>query len=199
MRGNFRSETSFLDAYVLEDGRRLLHKRGMARGLGLKSDGGNAFMKTISRPAIGSKMSPDLWRKIENPIVFKPLGGDPAHGYEGTILIEVCDAIIQARNEGALRASQIFLAAQAEMIIKGSAAKIGIMGLIDEATGYSDNNRNQRGRSQAMLHADAAYLLGMSFHEAGHAVVAWSLGVEVGDIHICGIGEGERRRSDRLR
>jgi len=27
-----------LDAYVLEDGRRLLHKRGMARGLGLKSD-----------------------------------------------------------------------------------------------------------------------------------------------------------------
>lgn len=129
-----------LDAYVLEDGRRLLHKRGMARGLGLKSDGGNAFMKTISRPAIGSRISEELWRKIENPIVFKPLGGDPAHGYEGTILIEVCDAIIQARNEGALRPSQLFLAAQAEMIVR-SAAKIGIMALIDEATGYSDNKR----------------------------------------------------------
>jgi hypothetical protein len=53
-----------LDAYVLEDGRRLLHKRGMARGLGLKSDGGNAFMKTISRPAIGSRISEELWKKI---------------------------------------------------------------------------------------------------------------------------------------
>jgi len=29
-----------LDCYVLEDGRRLFHKRGMARALTLKSDGG---------------------------------------------------------------------------------------------------------------------------------------------------------------
>jgi len=97
-------------------------------------------MKTISRVAIGSRISEDLWKKIENPIVFKPLGGDPAHGYEGAVLIEVCDAIIQARNEGALLPSQLFLAAQAEIIIR-SAAKIGIMALIDEATGYSDNKR----------------------------------------------------------
>jgi ATP-dependent Zn protease len=36
----------------------------------------------------------------------------------------------------------------------------------------------------------AAYLRGMAFHEAGHAVVAWSLKLPVGDIHIRGIGAG---------
>ena len=37
----------------------------------------------------------------------------------------------------------------------------------------------------------AAYLRGMAFHEAGHAVVAWSLNLPVGDIHIREIGAGD--------
>jgi ATP-dependent Zn protease len=36
----------------------------------------------------------------------------------------------------------------------------------------------------------ADYLRAMSYHEAGHAVVAWSFGVEVGNIHIREIGAG---------
>lgn len=53
----------------------------MAKALGLKSEGGNAFLKTISRKGIGSKIPDFLWEKIKNPLVFKPLNGDPAHGY----------------------------------------------------------------------------------------------------------------------
>lgn len=129
-----------LECYVLEDGRRLFHKRGMAKALTLKSDGGNAFMKTLSRKGLGSNINKDLREKIENPIVFKPLNGDPAHGYEATVLIEVCDAIVQARNDGNLVPSQRFLAAQAEIIIR-SAAKVGIVALIDEATGFIADKR----------------------------------------------------------
>lgn len=131
-----------LDVYVLADGdgRRLLHKRGMARAMGLKSTGGNAFMKTISRKGLGSKISPELWEKIENPIVFKPLNGDPAHGYEAVALIEVCDAIIQAKNDGVLKPRQMFMALQAEIIVR-SAAKLGIVALVDEATGYIADKR----------------------------------------------------------
>lgn len=41
------------------------------------------------------------------------------------------------------------------------------------------------------MEMDAAeYLRGMAFHEAGHAVVAWSLNLRVGDIHVRGIGAG---------
>lgn len=86
-----------IDVYVLWDRRRLVSKRAMARALGLKSDGGNAFLKTLSGKTIGSIIPDSLWEKINNPIVFSPLVGDPAHGYEATVLIEVCDALIEGR------------------------------------------------------------------------------------------------------
>lgn len=35
------------------------------------------------------------------------------------------------------------------------------------------------------------YLRAMSYHEAGHAVVAWSFGLEIGNIHIREIGAGD--------
>jgi ATP-dependent Zn protease len=42
-----------------------------------------------------------------------------------------------------------------------------------------------------MDYSEAAnYLRGMAYHEAGHAVVAWSFGLEVGEIHIREIGAG---------
>jgi P63C domain len=131
-----------VEVYVLEDRRRLIHKRGIARALGLKSEGGNAFMKTVSRPGLGSAISEKLWDKIRNPIVFKPLNGDPAHGYDATTFVEVCDAIIQAGHDGKLKPSQQFLAIQAEIIIR-SAAKLGIIALIDEATGYVDKQKEE--------------------------------------------------------
>lgn len=57
-----------------------------------KSEGGNAFIRTMSRKGIGSALTENQQEKIDNPIIFKPLNGDPGHGYEATALIEVCDA-----------------------------------------------------------------------------------------------------------
>jgi hypothetical protein len=124
-----------IDCYVLEGERRVIHKRGMARALGMKSAGGNVFTRTLQRKGLGSEIPQILAEKIENPIVFKPLSGDPGHGYEADILIDICDAIIEARNKGKLSPSQEFLAIQAESIIR-SVAKVGIAALVDEATGY---------------------------------------------------------------
>jgi len=134
-----------IDAYVLDDGRRVIHKRGMAKALGLKSDGGNAFMKTMNRQGLGSALSSELQQKIANPIIFKPLSGDPGHGYEATFLIEICDAIVQASRDGKLVTSQAFLAIQAEIIIR-AAAKLGIIALVDEATGYIADKRKEEYR-----------------------------------------------------
>ncbi|MCW6512633.1 P63C domain-containing protein [Lichenifustis flavocetrariae] len=134
-----------IDVYVLEDRRRLIHKRGIARALGLRSAGGNAFMKTISRKGLGSAISPELLTKIENPIEFIPLNGDPAHGYPAEVFIEVCDAIMSAARTGKLAQSQHFLGIQAEFIVR-SAAKIGIIGLIDEATGFIADKRREEYR-----------------------------------------------------
>ncbi|HWA18841.1 MAG TPA: P63C domain-containing protein [Devosia sp.] len=124
-----------LDCYVLEDGRRVFHKRGMAKALGLKSEGGNAFMRTMQRKGLGSQLPADLRAKIDNPINFKPLTQDLAHGYDADVLNEVAKAIVAADKEGKLTASQHGIAVQAE-ILTNAFAKVGVVALIDEATGY---------------------------------------------------------------
>lgn len=135
-----------LDCFVLEDRRRLFHKRGIAKALGMKSGGGNVLMRTLNRKGLGSVIPDKVREKFDNPIIFKPLkGGDPAHGFEATALIELCDAIWEARKQGKLRSQQEFLGVQAEIIIRAS-AKVGIIALIDEATGYILDKRREEYR-----------------------------------------------------
>jgi hypothetical protein len=133
-----------IDVYNLHDKRRLIAKNAMARALGLKSEGGNAFLRTVTRKGVRSAIGDELWDKIENPIFFRhvdtDLGGlgGVADGYEATTLIEVCDALMDAKNKKFLAPSQYFLARQAEIIIR-SCAKMGIIYLVDTATGYIED------------------------------------------------------------
>lgn len=124
-----------LECYVLEDGRRVFAKRGMARALGLKSEGGNAFLKTLSGKKLGSEINDELRENLENPIVFDIVGADPGHGFEAETLVDVCKAVVRAGDAGKLLDSQKPMAAQARAIIN-ALAKVGIAALIDEATGY---------------------------------------------------------------
>lgn len=124
-----------LDCYVLEDGRRLFHKRGMARALGLKSEGGNAFMRSMTRKGIGSELGSKLVERIGNPVIFKPLTQDLAHGYEADVLVDVCKAIIKADEGEKLSKSQHGLAIQARILLNAF-AKVGVVALVDEATGF---------------------------------------------------------------
>ncbi|MCW5648724.1 MAG: hypothetical protein KIS62_03140 [Ramlibacter sp.] len=123
-----------LDCYVLSDGRRVFHKRGMAKALGLKSEGGNAFIKTMQGKGLGSALPATLRERIDNPINFKPMVGDTGHGYEADILADVAKAIIKAGEDG-LTAAQQPLLAQAKILMHAF-AKVGVVALIDEATGY---------------------------------------------------------------
>lgn len=125
-----------LDCYVLADGRRVFNKRGMAKALGLKSEGGNAFIKTMQGKGLGSVIPAKLREKINNPINFKPLAMDLGHGYEADILADVAKAIISADEIGVgLTTAQQPLVAQAKILLHAF-AKIGVVALIDEATGY---------------------------------------------------------------
>ncbi|MEE9297282.1 MAG: P63C domain-containing protein [Phycisphaerae bacterium] len=58
-----------------------------------------------------------------------------AHGFEGTLLVDICTKYLEADEQGKLRPSQKKLAIQAAMVIR-SCAKVGIIALIDEATGF---------------------------------------------------------------
>lgn len=134
-----------LDCCVLKDRRRVFYKRGLAKTLGMKSGGGNVFLRTFNRKGIGSIVTDNVREKLENPIEFKTLRGDLAHGYEATTLIDICDVIMEAKRQGKLASSQHFLAIQAEIILR-SAAKVGITALFDEATGFIKDIRKEEYR-----------------------------------------------------
>lgn len=73
------------------------------------------------------------------PTVAFKVPGSPtiANGYEATLLIEICELYLEARLRKLLKASQLKLAIQSEIILR-SCAKVGIIALIDEATGYQE-------------------------------------------------------------
>lgn len=124
-----------LECYVLKDRRRVFHKKGMAQALGMKSEGGNVFLRAMNSKGLGSVIPEKVRHALDNPIIFKAISGDQAHGYEGWVLIEVCDAIWEADKQGKLGPGQGDLAKHAEIIMR-SAAKVGIVAMIDEATGF---------------------------------------------------------------
>jgi len=129
-----------IPCYVLDDGTRVLSQRGLTGGIGMSASGGSkageqrlaVFFDTLASKGTDIK---DLSTRIRNPIGFKPPGGGRAYGFEATILADICDVILAARQAGHLHEQQRHLAERAEILVRGF-ARVGIIALIDEATGY---------------------------------------------------------------
>lgn len=133
-----------LPCYVLDDGRRVLVQSGMLATLNMKqgtaaSRGiggrGDRLTKFIETKAINPYVPQQLREMITSPIRFKTPSGIIAHGYEATILADLCDVVLEAREKGKLNYQQDHIAKQCEILVRGF-AKIGIIALVDEATGY---------------------------------------------------------------
>lgn len=129
-----------IPCYVLEDGTRVLSQRGMVAGLGMTYGSGQGGADRLTGFAMGKGISPfinkDVLPLIENPIKFRhSSGGGVAFGYPATILADLCDAVLAARKAGALQKQQEHIAHQAEILVRGF-ARVGIIALVDEATGY---------------------------------------------------------------
>jgi hypothetical protein len=132
-----------LDCAVLEDGRRVLSQRGVNRALGRKH-GGEDFKR---RNAPGGELpvflgpanlrpyvSSELEVVVSKPIMYKQ-GGTVAHGVDASVLPQICDVWLKARDAGALKVAQLPAATQADILMRGL-AHVGIIALVDEATGY---------------------------------------------------------------
>ncbi|KTS37500.1 hypothetical protein NS228_16240 [Methylobacterium indicum] len=134
-----------IPAYVLEDGRRVLSLGGMVRSLGMSIGGtgagqrqGDRLVRFVHSQRISPFLSNDLSTRMNEPIRFRaPTGGTIASGYEATILPDICDAVLAARKAGALRKDQLHIADHCEILIRGL-ARVGIIALIDETTGYQE-------------------------------------------------------------
>jgi hypothetical protein len=78
----------------------------------------------------------DLAVAIENPIIFDSGAPIPTQGYEASVLVDLCDAILDAKDRGTLKTEQELRYASACYILTRAFAKVGIVALVDEATGY---------------------------------------------------------------
>src|SRR5687768_3013718 len=103
-----------LQCYVLDDEKRVLVQRGLTSSLGMSTGGGTGgaqrIVQFIESKSIISFISNDLRSRIKNPIKFKLPNGAMALGYEATILIDLCDAIIESRKQGFLHYQQNHIA-----------------------------------------------------------------------------------------
>ena len=131
-----------IQCYVLEGEKRVLSQRGIFHGLGAKRGGGGSGGAGLPRILASKAISPfvpsDLAAALKSPIEFQPPGGGrTAYGYEAEILPKVCKVYVDARQAGGLLPSQEHIAARADTLRDGL-ANIGIIGLVDEATGYQE-------------------------------------------------------------
>jgi len=119
-------------AHVLDDGRRVISQREVVGLLTGHVKGG--IQRYLGASSISRFVDPK--RIAEKTVEFLIPGNQArALGYEGTLLVEICDAYLKARDENLLTSQQLHLAKKADIIIR-ACAKVGIIALIDEATGY---------------------------------------------------------------
>jgi hypothetical protein len=78
----------------------------------------------------------DNVEQVGQTIPFR-MPGNPtvANGSEATRLIEICEKYLEAQDQRKLKRNQLNLAVQAGIIIR-ACAKVGIIALVDEATGF---------------------------------------------------------------
>jgi hypothetical protein len=124
-----------IPCYVLEGEIRVLSQRAMISGLGMGT-GDDRLAAFVGGKGITPYVSSELSETIKKPIRFAPPhGGRSAFGYPATILADICDAVLAARKDGALLSQQLHIADQCEILLRGF-ARVGIIALVDEATGY---------------------------------------------------------------
>lgn len=129
----FRGELTIgevtFECHVLSDGRRVLTQREVVRVLSGGRDSGN-LTRYLERNPLYSE---DLLKG--RTINFLVPSAGSATGYDAELLVEICELYLDARAQGLLHRSQHNLARMAEAIVR-SCAKVGIIALVDEATGY---------------------------------------------------------------
>jgi len=110
---------------------------GMTMSQGTAGRGaGDRLARFVNTKGLQAFVSDNLRDVITNPIRFR-VGGSTAYGYEATVLADLCDAVIKARKAGNLHYQQEHIADQCE-ILDRAFRNVGIVALVDEATGYQE-------------------------------------------------------------
>lgn len=136
---------------VLPDGKRLLSQRGVMSAIGRKygskdfqlaaeigeSFGGGNFPVYLAVSSLKPFIDAELAAVVSSPIKYlDPTANSAAFGLDASLLPKILDVWLKARDAGSLaNAAQAATAAKADILMRGL-AHVGIIALVDEATGF---------------------------------------------------------------
>ncbi len=129
-----------LECAVLNDGRRIIKHSDVFKALGRESRGNARLPDTPSfmdaknlQPYVSSELN-----NIKEKISYQDENGKSFQGFDAIIIPLVCELYILADEAGTVtHKNQKETVIQASIIIR-SLAKVGIIALVDEATGYQN-------------------------------------------------------------
>ena len=145
--GSLRIGETDLDVAVLENGKRVVTVTSVFEALGRtqrgykKSVDNQRFIGEIQMPPFMDAMNlipyvnQDLKDQIPK-IKYKTQSGLIKEGYNVLILPLVGDLYLRAREDGAIKTKEQHAVAHKAEVLVRSLAKVGIIALVDEATGY---------------------------------------------------------------
>ena len=145
-RGELAIGDQKIPCAVLDNGKRVISETGLSHAL-LGSRSGASRRQKKQQESEGSPIPVFLAPTNLKPFITSELVSGPLtpityqdkgriiYGFEATLLPTVCDIWLKAREAGALQKQQLDKAQNAEVLMRGL-AQVGIIALIDEATGY---------------------------------------------------------------
>lgn len=131
---------------VLDNGKRVISETGLTNAILGTRSGASRRLKKEHEEA-GTPMPLFLAPNMLKPFVHQDLMDGPlspikyidkhrvVNAFDANLLPAVCDIWLKAREAGALQKQQLDKAQKAEILMRGL-AHIGIIALVDEATGY---------------------------------------------------------------
>lgn len=130
-----------LPCVVLDDGRRIITQKSIfdafdrpSRGARNKTEAGDKVPAFLDSKNILPHLTKEI-KEMISPIEYLNLNESICSGFRAEVIPAVCEIYLNLQKEGKLTTNQVKIAVISDLLIR-SLATVGIIGLVDEATGY---------------------------------------------------------------
>lgn len=129
---------------VLPDGKRVITQDTFLSAIGRspKGKGGQVISSPDGLPPFlaAETLRPFISQELREatvPHIYRTPSGSNAYGYDAMLLPMVCEVYLNAKDDGKTTKQQAHIVRACELLMRGL-ARIGIIALVDEATGYQE-------------------------------------------------------------
>lgn len=134
-RGTINIGDIEINCAVNEDGKRIISQTALNKAFSRPDGGAGKLPVIIDLKALEPFISAEVKGRAINLIQVEDM-----KGFEAELLPEICEIWLKARDASVLTEKQLITAQKADIIMR-ALSKIGIIALIDEATGYQYNRK----------------------------------------------------------